>query len=286
MPLSFEPADPRFLAFIDEAGDPGLTKVGLGGSSEWIMLGALVVRLEREPDLVTWVRDIRAKIRAKQSPILHYRNLAPDRKTVVCRELAARPMRCFVLCSNKKNMQGHRNDSAAAARGATTQEYFYNFCVRLLLERVTDFVQQISIRDYKTPKHLKIVFSQRGGLRYSQTIEYLDLLRQQARSQTTFLKRKEIKWAVLHPKLISSIPHRDSAGAQLADTIPSAFFQATNTTGNGSWDASQAKLLKPCMWHENGLYEDRGVSLQPWPYQKGNLNDRQKEIFRFYKLRL
>ena len=133
MPLSFEPADPRFLAFIDEAGDTGLTRVGPGASSEWLMLGALVVRLEREPELVTWVRDIRAKIRAKQSPALHYRNLTPDRKIVVCRELAARPMRCFVLCSNKKNMQGHRNDRVAAARGTSTQEYSitsaFGFCL-------------------------------------------------------------------------------------------------------------------------------------------------------------
>jgi Protein of unknown function (DUF3800) len=183
-------------------------------------------------------------------------------------------------------MEGHRNDRAEAARGSSTQDVFYNFCVRLLLERVTNFVEEVSMQDFKAPKHLKIVFSERGGLRYSQTIAYLDLLRQQARSGTTYLKKREIKWAVIHPNLIKSIPHHKSAGAQLADVIPSAFFQATNTTGQGSWDASQAKLLRPCLWNQNRIFENRGVSLQPTPYRKGDLNDQQKEIFKFYGFRL
>jgi hypothetical protein len=73
-----------------------------------------------------------------------------------------------------------------------------------------------------------------------------------------------------------------SAGAQLADIIPSAFFEATNTTGKGSWNTGFAELLKPCIWKQNGIFEDRGVSLQPRPYYTGDLNDQQKKIFRFY----
>jgi Protein of unknown function (DUF3800) len=206
MPLAFEPAAPRFVAYIDEAGDTGLTKVnphGPNGSSEWLMIGALVLRLERDADLIPWVRDIRKKIRARQSPALHYRTLRSDRKATVCQEIAKLPVRCFVLCCNKKSMEGHTNARVAAARGASTQEYFYNYCVRLLLERVTEFVEEISLREFGAPKHLKIIFSERGGLRYSQTIVYLDLLRQQARSGTTYLRRREIKWAIVHPNLIS-----------------------------------------------------------------------------------
>jgi hypothetical protein len=182
-------------------------------------------------------------------------------------------------------MEGHTNARVAAARGASTQEYFYNYCVRLLLERVTEFVEEISLQEFGAPKHLKIIFSERGGLRYSQTIVYLDLLRQQARSGTTYLTRREIKWAIVHPNLIKSVPHQESAGAQLADAIPSAFFQATNT-GQGSWDASQAKLLKPRMWQQNDVFEDRGISLQPTPYSRARLTERQSDVFRFYGFRL
>jgi len=290
MSLSFEPADPRYIAYIDEAGDSGLAKVypngGPKGSSEWLILGALVLRIEKEPELVPWVRGIREKIRAKQAPALHYRNLTPDRKAIVCNELASLPVRGFVLCSNKKNMQGHKNERVAAARGASTQEYFYNWCVRLLLERITDFIEANSLRDFGTTKHLKLVFSERGGMRYTQTVAYLDLLRQQARSKTTYLTTREIKWTIIHPKLITSIPHHMSAGVQLADIIPSAFFEATNTTGKGSWDTRFAELLKPCMGTQKGIFEDVSVSSQPRPYQKGNLNDQQKKIFRFYGFNL
>jgi hypothetical protein len=179
-------------------------------------------------------------------------------------------------------MKGHRNARVEAARGASTQDYFYNYLIRLLLERVTDFVEEVSLKDYGKRKHLRIIFSERGGLRYSQTIAYLDLLKNQARAGVTWLKRREVKWPILHPNLISSVPHHKSAGAQLVDPIASAFFQATNTSGQGSWDASQAKLLRPRMWERDHVYEENGVSLQPFPYTKASLNERQKTIFRFY----
>jgi Protein of unknown function (DUF3800) len=160
MSLSFEPSDARFVAYIDEAGESGLTRVypngGAKGSSEWLIIGALVLRLEREPELVPWVRGIREKIRAKQAPALHYRNLNPDRKAIVCTELAALPVRCFVLYSNKKNMEGHKNDRVAAARGASSQEYFYNWCVRLLLERVTAFIEEMRKFHYVNLEHQNI----------------------------------------------------------------------------------------------------------------------------------
>lgn len=288
MVLSFEPPDARFIAYIDESGDPGLSRVrplDAQGSSEWLVLGAIVARLTNEPGLVGAVKGIRAAIESRQGPTLHYRQLSQERKSIVCTKLARLPVRCFAFLSNKKNMKGYKNLRAEAARGASTQEYFYNFCVRVLLERVTEFVEEVSVKDYGAPKHLEIVFSERGGLRYSQTIAYLDLLRQQARSETTFLDTRVIRWQVVHPKLIRSIPHTKSAGAQLADTVASAFFQSVNTSGVGMWDTEQAKLLKPRMWEKNGVFADNGMTLFPTPPRKAKLTEKQEEIFRFYGYR-
>lgn len=287
MALSFPPADARYIAFIDEAGDPGLTRVQSGnqsGSSEWLVLSAVVLRIERElaGETVKWVRDIRSSVGASQGPALHYRGLSTSRKIVVCKAIAELPIRAFVLASNKKNMEGHRNPRAEAARGASTQEFFYNYCVRLLLERVTNFVERLSIREFKSPKHLELVFSERGGIRYSQTISYLSLLMEQARSRTTYLTTREVKWTVLHPRLMSSVPHNRSAGAQLADPVASAFFQATNAYGDGTLDAQFASLLRPRVWKLNGKYENLGLSLQPTPYWRASLREDQKQIFRTY----
>lgn len=100
------------------------------------------------------------------------------------------------------------------------------------------------------------------------------------------MKKRVVKWAVLHPRLITSIPHEKSAGAQLADVVASSFFQATNTSGQGSWDCQLAQMLKPRIWERDGVYENAGLSLHPTPYTKAQLSERQKQIFRFYGFRM
>ena len=288
MALAFEPPDCGYIAYIDEAGDPGLTKVrpiDPDGATEWLTLGAVVIKAERETETVGWVRDIREAIRMRQKPDLHYRGLAADRKRKACEMLAELPLRCFALLSNKKNMRSYRNRRAEAAR-ASSQEWFYNFCVRLILERITDYVELRSMKDHGRPKHLRLVFSHRGGLRYSQMTAYHDLLNNQARSGTTYLKKREVKWRVLHPRLCKSVSHSKSAGAQLADIVASSFYQAADALGPGQWDTQFAELLKPRIPTSRGLHADYGVTLMPTPAWKATLTPDQKKIFRFYGYQL
>jgi hypothetical protein len=52
--------EPYYLAFIDEAGDPGLNTVrpiDAAGGTEWLCLGAVVIRAARSSDVVKWVRS-------------------------------------------------------------------------------------------------------------------------------------------------------------------------------------------------------------------------------------
>ena len=93
----------------------------------------------------------------------------PWQRRIVCEAIASQELRCFALVSNKKNMHGYRNARAEAARGGSANETFYNFCGRVLLERVTEFVYRQSILEHKKPKHLHVIFSDRGGVRYEQT---------------------------------------------------------------------------------------------------------------------
>ena len=65
-------------------------------------------------------------------------------------------------------MRGYRNRRVEEAR-PSSQEWFYNFCIRLLLERVTDYIVRRTLTDYNEIRHLEIVFSNRGGMRYTQT---------------------------------------------------------------------------------------------------------------------
>jgi hypothetical protein len=214
---------------------------------------------------------------------LHFRELAAWRKPVVCRELSKHPLRIFSLLSNKKNMRGHRNPKAAARSPAiSANQYFYNFCVRLLLERVTDYVFRHSMSLHGRPGHVKVIFSRRDGHAFGHTSAYLELLKQQSRSDTTWLNKRAIRWQVIDWRLIDVEAPKHNAGLQLADVVASSFYQAVDTLPPTAWDPTNARLLRPRIAKENGEYRDYGVALQPAPVWKARLTADQKKIFEFY----
>ncbi|MEL7029033.1 MAG: DUF3800 domain-containing protein, partial [Pseudomonadota bacterium] len=100
-----------FVAYIDEAGDPGLKRVQPiddRGGSEWFILSGVVVSYANEKSVVDWVRDIRNGINATQGPELHFRKLGPTKALAAANAVAKLPLRCFCVASNKQNMRGHR----------------------------------------------------------------------------------------------------------------------------------------------------------------------------------
>jgi|HubBroStandDraft_2_1064218.scaffolds.fasta_scaffold77796_2 hypothetical protein len=282
MSLAFEPADIRYIAYIDEAGDPGLKTVrpvNPGGASEWLSIGAVLVQVERARDTVAWVKSIRDAIGATRGPALHFRTLDADRRLQACAELAALPVRGFVVMSNKKNMLGYRNERVEMAR-PSSQEWFYNWCIKLLVERISDFVEYNSTKKFGVAKQVRLVFSERGGVRYSQTAAYHDLAKAQARSKTTLLTKRVVKWRVLHPASTKIIPHASNAGVQLADIMASSFYQAANTD-SPNWNVKPAQTLKPIMPTECGASADYSVTLLPH-WRKADLTKDQETVFRFY----
>ncbi len=136
----------EYVLYIDEAGDDGLKRVrpiDTKGGTEWLVISGVLLREVYEKDVPDWVRDTRREVAATQGPALHFRNLSPTKKRRVCELLIEKPARCFVVCSNKKNMRGYVNERAAVMGG---KQWFYNFCVRFLMERVTDCCLRDSIK--------------------------------------------------------------------------------------------------------------------------------------------
>lgn len=161
------------------------------------------------------------------------------------------------------------------------KQWFYNFCVRFLMERATDLCFNDSVKKYGAPRYLKVVFSQRGGHYYGQTKAYWELLKYQAAAGATFLAKREIKHQVLRYGLVDYAPHQSVAGLQLADIVASAFYQASDVL-DVSQDTSFAEALRPKMARSSGVIADYGVVLQPTPPWKAKLTDAQKSIFAFY----
>lgn len=275
-PLAYD-----YVAYIDEAGDPGLNRVrpiDEDGASEWLVLSAVVIQAKREPNVVPWVDAIRDGIGVRQRRFLHYRDLSDTRKRTVANCMAALPIRAFAMCSNKKNMRGYRN---TRAEKIPSQQWFYNWCVRLLLERVTAFCAEHSQKHYGELRRIKIEFSRRGGHRYSQTKAYHYYLHHQHQSAGLYLTKREPVFEMLHTDLMEDHPHQTRAGLQLADAVASAFYQAIDCHGPGQWFIDPAQLLEPVMAKENGTAKDFGTTLFPAPF-KAKLTPDQQQVFRFY----
>ncbi len=274
--------DYGYIAYIDEAGDPGLNKVrpiDPNGASEWLVLSAVVMKAEREPSVVGWVDDIRNSIGVTQRRDLHYRNLSPTRKIAVCDYISGLPLRGFAVCSNKKNMRQYQNPRASKI---PSQQWFYNWCVRLLLERVTAFCKQRTMADFGEMKKIKIEFSRRGGHRYSQTKAYHYYLGFQQEGDAIYLKTREPVTKMLSTDLMEDHPHFSRAGLQLADCVASSFYQAIDCLGPGQTLLTPAQHLRPIMAKENGEIRSFGVALFPTPPWKGNLTADQQAIFAQY----
>jgi hypothetical protein len=214
---------------------------------------------------------------------LHFRELAEWRKPIVCSEVARLPLRIFALVSNKKTMRFHRNPRAEAkANPLTAKQYFYNYCVRLILERITDYCYRHSMRYFGEPRRIKVIFSQRGGHSYGHTITYSEILKQQSRSETTYLDKRTINWQTVDLRLFEVLEHRSNAGLQLADIVASSFYQAVDLLPPTEWNPAYAKLLKPRVATENLSYQEYGVAFQPTPPYRASLLKKQKEILEFY----
>ncbi|WP_312532019.1 DUF3800 domain-containing protein [Paracoccus sp. (in: a-proteobacteria)] len=270
--------DYDYVLFIDEAGDDGLKKVkpiDPDGSSEWLIVAGLLVRAEDEAKCRVWLDEIRVDINATQSDSLHYRKLSPAKRIRAAQLLAAMDVRIFTLASNKRNMRGHHNPKAAAMGG---RNWFYNWLVRMIMERVSSFCVENGLKRFQRIGRVKVVFSTRGGHSYTQTKAYWRL---EAAKGKPFLSRRVVKWEAVNFNASDDAPHYMHAGLQLADICASAMYQAVDRTGK-YFSPEPMQALSPRVARENGSWADFGVTLQPYLIDEIDLSPEQKRLFSFY----
>ncbi|MCC6887240.1 MAG: DUF3800 domain-containing protein [Hyphomicrobiales bacterium] len=268
-----------YIAYIDESGDDGLSKVkpkDVNGASEWFVLGAVVVAAKAQRE-ATWVNKILTDIKLHQRRVLHFQPLDPQRQIRACEAIAKLPVRCFAVVSNKLNMRGHSNPKAARVSYSAGRTYFYWWMTRLLLERITDYCERRSLHEFGEPRLVRVVFSQRGGLRYGHCQGYLYWIRQQSKTNTLFIKKGDLKWSVINPlDEIRALAPATSHGLQIADSVAGAFYQAAN----GSADPAIA--LAPRMaFDTRGSILGYGLKLMPDGYLE-KCPAHQRPVFEFY----
>ena len=272
----------KYIAYIDEAGDFGLRKVSpidSSGASEWLMVSGVVIRGTNEYHVSDWLRAIRLKAKNNQAKSLHFRTLKDRQKKIVCEEIASLDVRLFVVISNKINMRRHHNYPAAFT--SSTKAWFYWWMCRLLLERMTEFCENINSRENTPDAKLRLEFSRRKDLKYKEFISYLRRL--QAQGDGTFLDKRIIKWSVMDLNQIHYYNHGHRAGLQLADAVASSFYQAVNRDNQAQCDPQFAKLLMPRIWkNTKKQWFDSGFTVFPFPLKDVPLDEQQKDIFHFY----
>jgi hypothetical protein len=274
---------PLFHVYIDEAGDPGVKPKETDEPlwTDWFVLSAVVVSDARDAEIVDWVYDMGEAVRSRGTTGLHYRKLSDTNRERVCRMLARKPVRLFAVASHKDSMRNHRN----AKLGKAKDQEFYNWCLRLLLERVTAWCHQRCQHDGVEVGPARIVFSERGGHDYAQLRAYLKKLEAQTLTGTLVLKARGLAPGIINNSLCEVRPHAGIAGLQLADITASAFLQAVSSVNNRH-SLIPATTLRPriAVPKKKAGPADFGLLRLPFPNQ-GEIPEEDREIFRTYGYR-
>lgn len=285
-------ADYEYVAYIDEAGEPGLSKVrplDPEGSSEWLVVSGVVVRREYENHGDLWLSEMMSSFRNFKAKRVHFLKLNEENKLIACDYLSRRPIKIFAVCSNKKNMKGYNNPFAALR--SLDKNWFYCWLTRVLLERITHFIQTDSIITHGKLKKIKLIYSHRGGLSYSQLSAYFDLIKMQGRVGGLYLELGKVYFECLDRRLVEVIPHFEHNGLVPADIAASAFFKACDIYHTRACDPRFAEALKPRIASTDFMadgeiescrtYAGYGVKLLP-SFGGARMTRDQQQIFRFY----
>jgi hypothetical protein len=215
---------PLYHIYIDEAGDPGVKQKSCDAPhwSDWFVLSAVVVADENDADIVDWVRDMNKAIRRNGPSEIHYRKFSDANRRHVCKVLASKPVRIFIVASHKDTMRAHRSRRL----GKANDKQFYNWCLRLLLERVTEWCARRGRKAGVKLSPARLVFSHRGGHDYDELRDYLRKIIAQSMTGDLTLDKKGVTANVIFDDLIEVVPHTNLAGLQLADVAASAFYSA------------------------------------------------------------
>lgn len=270
----------KFVAYIDESGDPGIQSVrpiDPNGATEWLVLSCFLVRAENDHKTLGWVKEIQSKFRNVQSH-LHFSDLLPSKKKIACESLVRKPCALFVIMSNKKNIRRYKNPNLDSGNKA----WIYWFLARLLLERVTDFCEQKIAPENRGREKLKIVFSRRGGLEYIDFRNYLEKIQRQSRAGMLVLDQGDLCWSVVDLDELYVLDHSQRAGLQLTDIVCGAFFQAIERNRPADCDTTFAKILRPRMAPDR-FQNVLGYGIKTMPeLHEMNLSPEQRAIFEFY----
>lgn len=240
-----------YRVYVDESGDEGFVfKADGSGSPRWLVLSALVVRLENDLKLVEMLRNVRQLLKKKPKQQLHFSDLSHERRVPYVKQIASLPVRTVTILIHKPSIRDPETFQAEKFR-------LYRYATRLLLERVSWLC-----RDHRHAGDgdggADLVFSNRSIMSYEDLKGYLGLLK----GQNDPLSVK-IDWGVIDPENVRAVNHEQLAGLQAADAVASSFYYAVNNNRYGEVEDKYAKLLLPTAYRHKSVLLGYGIKF--WP---------------------
>lgn len=174
-----------FVAYIDEAGDEGFkfekSSSGEKGSSEWFVLGAVILRRATETPEIRLVDNVRARLNRgrkldRQFPAkkaLHFRDLEHDvRKYYVSCIARANLASIAVLIKKRDLLSG--NETAAEER--EIRAVLYDVAVLALIETISHHCAKEYAADDVGDGSVNLVFSSNGSVNYDKLRNNIELV--------------------------------------------------------------------------------------------------------------
>lgn len=257
--------DVDYVVLVDEAGDPGITRLSAfdeSGGSNWFCLSCVILRGNRAEALLQDLEGVRRAIKSYQSKRIHYRNLAPYKKLHVTSFLGRAPVRIISVISHKLNMHRYRNHRAEAV--SLSRGWFYWWMMRLMLERVSKFISMQCRSDNISRPKCEILISKRGGMNYHELKNYLAKLWIQGKGRNLFLNKGNIDWEYFDIDWCRVVKDDDFPILQLSDIAASSFYEAVDSTSD-NFDATEGacNLMSRLCRDNKALPNNFGFKLMP-----------------------
>ncbi len=277
-----------YVLYIDESGDTGRKSIrpeNPTGSSEWLILSGVLIRVEDEPKVLPWIKTVVSKLPKHQNKTIHFQKVVDRKKRIICSEVAKLKIRAFCVISNKRNIQNHQNPFAQRTSGwdQPKGQWLYFWLLRLLMESASDYAYRDTMKNRGGfIKPIRVELSKKGGLNYEHFYDYFDLLKLQSKKKTLFQNSKSLKSDMMDSEQIHIYPAETRAGLQLADIVAGSFFKACDKFHTKDLNNEFAKLLKPIMARdENDRIPYYGLKLMP-NFKTLEILDEQREVFNCY----
>ena len=220
MPYGFE-------IFIDEFGDEGFRfrQLPAQGSSEWLILSAVMVPLEAVPQVIETMREVRNLFSRAPTYAPHFVDLNHGQRVAWISRIVQifRNLRIASVLIHKPTLQKR------ALFSQKDRLYFY--ATRYLIERISWFCRDYHKFSPQGDGTAKIIFSQRKGMKYEYLRSYLAILNLASPSPgdewIAYLRAGiNIHWPSIKIDQVEAAPHSSQAGLQMADAVASGLRSA------------------------------------------------------------